>query len=48
MQGYVVLHGIEDLSGSWLGEQCEFRALAIVLRVLTNLFILQICLTALS
>lgn len=45
MRGYVVFHGTEDLSGSWLGEQHEFRALAIVL---TNLFVLQIGSTAIS
>lgn len=37
MRGYVVFHGMEALSGSWLGEQHEFRALAIVL---TNPFVL--------
>ena len=40
-----MFHGTEDLSGSWSGEQREFRALAIVL---TNLFVLQIGSTTIS
>lgn len=40
-----MFHSMEDLSGSWLREQREFRALAIVL---TKPFVLQIGSTAIS